>query len=98
MALRRMICLDDKDAWTFRQANSSLPEWLKVHSMPTNVHLDLIHHGIIRNPHIGKQENDCQWVGEESWVYRGTFPMPDAIQNKRVVLALEGLDTFVSQS
>lgn len=101
MSPRRVIRLDDKDAWTFRQASSVPLKWLKVHSMPTNVHLDLIHNGIIPNPHIGKQENDCQWVGEESWVYRGIFLAPDAITDttdSRVVLALDGLDTCVSQS
>lgn len=64
--------------------------------MPTNVHLDLLHNGIISNPLIGKRENDCQWVGEKSWVYRGTFPTPMVVSKGQTVLAFDGLDTYAT--
>lgn len=96
MALRRVIPLDDKDAWVFRQATNLPSEWLKVQGMPTNIHIDLLFHGLISNPHHGTQENDCQWVGEETWVYRGSFSKPDDISNRKTLLAFDGLDTYVS--
>lgn len=64
--------------------------------MPTNVHVDLIHNGKISDPMIGKRENDCQWVGEKIWVYRGTFPTPMIGPGEKAVLAFEGLDTFAT--
>ena len=64
--------------------------------MPTNIHLDLLHNGIISDPLIGKRENDCQWVGEKSWVYRGTFPAPIVSPCEKAVLAFHGLDTFAT--
>lgn len=64
--------------------------------MPTNVHLDLIHNGIISHPMIGKRENDCQWVGEKSWVYRCTFSTPHAASSEKTVLAFDGLDTYAT--
>lgn len=96
MALRRVIPLDGKDTWVFRQASNASSEWLNVRGMPTNVHLDLLLHGLISDPHSGTQENDCQWVGEETWVYRGSFSRPDGISNGRTLLAFDGLDTYVS--
>ena len=64
--------------------------------MPTNVHLDLIHNRIISNPTIAKRENDCQWVGEKSWVYRCTFSTPIVASGEKTVLAFDGLDTYAA--
>ena len=64
--------------------------------MPTNVHIDLLHNAVISNPLIGKNENDCQWVGEKSWVYRGTFRTPTVGPGEKAVLAFDGLDTFAT--
>lgn len=96
MALRRVIPLDDKDQWVFRQVTDPASEWLAVHGMPTNVHLDLLFHRLISDPHLGNQEDDCQWVGEATWTYRGTFSRPDNEPYERAVLAFDGLDTYVS--
>ena len=64
--------------------------------MPTNVHVDLLHNGIISDPFIGKRENECQWVGEKTWVYRGTFPTPTVDSGEQTVLAFDGLDTYAT--
>ena len=64
--------------------------------MPTNVHMDLIHNGIISNPSVGKRENECQWVGEKRWVYRVTFRTPIVGLGEKFVLAFDGLDTFAT--
>lgn len=64
--------------------------------MPTNVHLDLLHHGIILDPCRAKQENDCQWVGEKAWVYKGVFPSPDIPSDAKAFIAFDGLDTYAT--
>ena len=69
---------------------------MKVRGLPTNVHVDLIYNGVISDPFIGKRENDCQWVGEKSWVYRGTFPTPTVHSGEKAVLVFEGLDTYAT--
>ena len=64
--------------------------------MPTNVHVDLLHNGLISDPLIGKSESDCQWVGEKSWVYKGIFPTPNIGSDEKTVLAFDGLDTHAT--
>jgi beta-mannosidase len=85
--------------WTFKQADKKDSKYLKVSRFPTNVHLDLIAHGLISDPFIGKNELDCQWVGEAVWVYRTTFESPDLADERprvKAVLAFDGLDTYAT--
>ena len=96
MASRRIISLNDRNRWKFRQAECPASEWMEIHDMPTNVHIDLLHNGKISHPFIGKSENDCQWIGEKSWVYKGTFPTPTIETSETAVLSFEGLDTFAT--
>ena len=84
----------DKD-WHFKQAGNGDSTFLPVAQFPTNVHLDLLHHGLIPDPYIGKNENVVQWVGEKKWVYRTTFPSPESPACKSV-LSFEGLDTYAT--
>ena len=95
MPVRKIIPLD-YTKWTFRGKDCLDTSWLKVSGMPTNVHRDLQHNGIIQDPYKGKQENDCQWVGENSWIYRATFQTPDLIFGQKAVLAFDGLDTYAT--
>ncbi|KAG9241152.1 glycoside hydrolase superfamily [Calycina marina] len=96
MSKRISTPLDDN--WTFKQADDEASKFLPVAQFPTNVHLDLIAHGIIADPFIGKNENDIQWVGEVPWVYRTTFSTTSLFQDGehavKAVLAFGGLDTF----
>ena len=96
MATRRIVPLGDRKKWTFRQADGPNSEWMEVYDIPTNVHVDLVHNGIISNPSVGKRENDCQWVGEKSWIYKGIFPGPIVCSGEKAVLAFDGLDTFAT--
>lgn len=96
MATRTIISLDDRRIWTFRQAHSPASQWMEVRDMPTNIHLDLLYNGIISNPFIGKRENDCQWVGEKTWIYRATFPAPIVGSGIKAVLVFHGLDTYAT--
>ncbi|KAF4124976.1 beta-mannosidase [Geosmithia morbida] len=93
--------------WQFRQANSEdvddpAHDYLPVSQFPTNVHLDLLHHKLIPDPYIGKNELQVQWVGETAWTYRTTFGTPEdgrsllRDDSVKAVLALDGLDTFAT--
>jgi beta-mannosidase len=84
------------DNWQFRQADKEDSEFLPVSQFPTNVHLDLIHHKIIPDPFIGKNELDVQWIGEVAWVYKTTFAAASVPKGGRAVLAFDGLDTFAT--
>ena len=80
--------------WEFKQADKEDAKFLPVGQFPTNVHLDLLHHSLIPDPFIGKNELVVQWVGEAQWTYKTTFKSP-AVSGK-AVLAFEGLDTFAT--
>ena len=82
--------------WTFRQADDDSSKFLPVAQFPTNIHLDLIHHGIIPDPFMGKNENDVQWVGEKDWIYKTSFSSPKNFKEARAVLAFDGLDTHAT--
>jgi beta-mannosidase len=70
-------------------------EWLPAR-VPGHVHLDLQRNGVIPDPFRALHELGVQWVDEEDWVYRTTFPFtPDPALPRRV-LRFEGLDTVAT--
>lgn len=93
MSLRRVHPIDH--GWYFRQADDSSSHFLPVAQFPTNVHLDLLHHNLIPDPNIGKNEKAVQWVGESSWIYKTNFPTP-TLSAAKAVLAFDGLDTYAT--
>ncbi|KAG7293492.1 Beta-mannosidase B [Staphylotrichum longicolle] len=94
MAPRVVIPVDKN--WEFRQADKDDSQFLPVSQFPTNVHLDLQHHGLIPDAFIGKNELDVQWVGEAQWTYKTTFTAQAVPEGARAVLAFDGLDTFAT--
>jgi len=94
MAPRQVIPIDKN--WEFRQANKEDSKFLPVGQFPTNVHLDLLHHGLIPDPFIGKNELDVQWIGEAQWAYRTCFSAKSIPEGSKAVLAFDGLDTFAT--
>jgi len=86
-----VICIDN--GWTFKQWDDPKCKWRPVAQFPTNIHLDLVHHGIIADPFVGKNEDDAQWVGNTSWVYKTSFLSPVSVKG-RAVLTFDGLDTY----
>ncbi|KAK2018512.1 family 2 glycosyl hydrolase [Colletotrichum eremochloae] len=94
MTSRTVIPIDKN--WQFKQADKDDSELLAVSQFPTNVHLDLIHHNVIPDPFIGKNELDVQWVGERQWLYRTAFTADAVPEGAKAVLAFEGLDTFAT--
>lgn len=94
MVARTVIPIDRN--WQFKQADKLGDEYRAVSQFPTNVHLDLMHHNLIPDPFIGKNENDVQWVGEAQWTYKTTFASPDINTTAKAILAFDGLDTFAT--
>ncbi|EAQ93729.1 hypothetical protein CHGG_01964 [Chaetomium globosum CBS 148.51] len=94
MTPRVVIPLDKN--WEFRQADKDDSKFLPVSQFPTNVHLDLQHHGLIPDAYIGKNELAVQWVGEAQWTYRTTFAAQAVPEGAQAVIAFDGLDTFAT--
>ncbi|KKZ65862.1 beta-mannosidase [[Emmonsia] crescens] len=94
MAERSVFPLNE--GWVFKQADDEKAEFLSVSQFPTNVHLDLMHHGLIPDPFTGKNELDVQWVGEKPWVYKTSFDAPALKDGDKAVLAFDGLDTHAA--
>ena len=90
---RKTIPIDQ--GWTYRQVDDIHSPPLPVAQFPTNVHLDLLHHGLIPDPNIGKNEDVIQWVGEKSWLYQTTFTH-NRSPARKAVLVFEGLDTHAT--
>ncbi|KXX83158.1 Beta-mannosidase B [Madurella mycetomatis] len=94
MAPRVVIPIDKN--WEFRQADKEDAKFLPVSQFPTNVHLDLMHHGLIPDPYIGKNELAVQWVGEAQWTYKTNFKAEAVPAGAKAVLAFDGLDTYAT--
>ena len=82
--------------WQFKQSDKDDASYLPVSQFPTNVHLDLLHHRLIPDPYIGKNELQVQWIGERVWVYRTSFTSPAVKDGQKAVIAFDGLDTFAT--
>ncbi|MCJ1434477.1 Beta-mannosidase B [Xylographa pallens] len=94
MALRSVTPINK--GWTFKQVDDESSKFLPVAQFPTNVHLDLMHHNIIPDPFVGKNENLVQWVGERDWVYKTSFSSSEASKGGKSVIAFDGLDTYAT--
>lgn len=82
--------------WEFRRDVDD--KWLAVSRVPSNVHVELLRHGLIPDPFLNTNELEVSWVAEETWHYRTTFETPSdgRTQGVRVDLVFEGLDTFAT--
>ena len=83
--------------WSFKQADGPDSAFLPVAQFPTNIHLDLMHHGKIPDPLLDANAAEVQWVGEEPWIYRTKFSGSGVDSTGLTVeLVFEGLDTHAS--
>ena len=69
--------------------------WLPA-EVPGHVHADLLRHGLIADPSTALGELGCQWVDEETFVYRTSLVIAPDPELPRRVLRFEGLDTIAS--
>lgn len=90
------------DGWEFIETRLDKPgavigysdaEWLSA-TVPGHVHLDLMEHGIIPNPHERMHEMGVQWVDQTDWSYRCTFTWEAEEDKPNQKLVFEGLDTI----
>ena len=89
--LRRLSLNGD---WQVSQADKE--DWISA-KVPGCVHTDLLAAEKIPDPFYRDNEKAVQWVGESDWVYQRTFDVPkEVLQNDRVLLRCEGLDTLAS--
>ena len=81
--------------WSWRRDDEG-QEFVKCQHWPSQIHLELISAGIIKDPFYGINEIDCQWVAKERWQYRTEFEVSSSKED--LVLCFEGLDTFATIS
>ncbi|SFL69037.1 beta-mannosidase [Gracilibacillus orientalis] len=80
--------------WYFKAAGEN--GW-KSATVPGCVHTDLLEHGMIPDPFVGKNELDLQWIDKQDWEYQTTLSFSsDWLQEERIELTFEGLDTYAS--
>ncbi|AEO59187.1 glycoside hydrolase family 2 protein [Thermothelomyces thermophilus ATCC 42464] len=83
--------------WEFK--SDADEKWLPVSGSPSNVHTDLMRHGLIPDPFQDTNELEVRWVAERTWRYRTSFATPSCYgraRGVRVDLVFEGLDTFAT--
>lgn len=80
-------------AWKFRQADAA--DWHNA-VIPGCVHTDLLRNNLIKDPFVGTNEKDCQWVEQKDWIYESSpFEVADSILERAVVrMKFGGLDTY----
>lgn len=81
------------EGWKFRQEKTT--QWYPA-TVPGVVQQDLIQLGLAKDPFYGTQEKDIQWVEDENWEYKTTFPIPTDTSFENFTLQFEGLDTYAS--
>ncbi|MHA7841875.1 MAG: beta-mannosidase [Winogradskyella sp.] len=80
--------------WQFKKVTDSV--WHSA-SVPGNMFSDLRQHQLIKDPFIGNNEENLQWVSEADWEYKTTFSLSeDLLEKKHFELNFEGLDTYAS--
>ncbi len=88
----RVIEIELNETWMFK--NSVDSTWLHA-KVPGSVHTDLLENKIIEDPYFGSNEQKLQWIEKSDWEYRSSFFMDDDIlENDKVELVFEGLDTY----
>ena len=104
---RRQIAL--REGWLVKQLETDKPDiaalaresaspdktWLSA-QMPAQVHDVLLAHGLIADPHVGRNAAACAWVGEKDWAYVCQFPTPEITGSGPAFLRFEGLDTLAT--
>src|ERR1700677_2994356 len=86
----RRLSLDGD--WQVSQAGKN--DWIPA-TVPGGTYTDLLTAGKIPDPFYRDNEKSVQWVGDSDWIYKRTFEVPDdVLNNQRVLLRCEGLDTL----
>lgn len=80
--------------WHFKNHTDST--WSRA-IVPGNVHSDLLRNKVIKDPFIGSNAMELQWISNTDWEYRTAFQLDNSILGKKhVELNFEGLDTYAT--
>ncbi len=80
--------------WTFKRVKDT--SWQKA-EVPGEVHSDLFRNRKIKDPFVGNNELDLQWISNEDWVYKTHFKLNEAtLLKKHIDLDFKGLDTYAT--
>ncbi|BBC32151.1 Exo-beta-D-glucosaminidase [Streptomyces graminofaciens] len=76
------------DSWILRYDGTDLPA-----EVPGCVHTDLLRHGVIPDPFLGRNETEVAWVGRREWTYE--VELADGVSggHDQTDLVFDGLDT-----
>jgi beta-mannosidase len=94
-ARNAVLALDQ--GWQFRQVKAGAEQdesgWLPA-TVPGDVHLDLLANKKIPDPFFRDNEAKLQWIEQESWEYRLSFEVGQALlARSQVDLVFDGLDS-----
>jgi beta-mannosidase len=102
MASQSQIVSMLSSGWTVKKTGDDSDEEIPVHIVPTDVHVDLLRSGRIRDPFVDLNELAVRWVGECSWTYTKRFETPKSTslspgsEAGTIDLVFKGLDTFAT--
>ena len=87
--------------WEFKQQttlnNHTAKDFLPVAQFPTVAHIDLLQHGLIKDPYIDTNELDSLWVNDADFTYKTTLPsINNNPETTKLYLIFDGLDTIVT--
>ena len=86
--------LDLDGAWQVSVSGSN--DWCAA-TVPGCVHTDLLAAKRIPDPFFRDNEKKVQWVGDQTWTYRRTFEVTEALlKREHIWLRCEGLDTLAT--
>ncbi|MCQ6560963.1 beta-mannosidase [Paenibacillus mendelii] len=69
-------------------------DWLTVPSLPCDIHMPLIEHGLIKEPLVADNCFESEWTEKKSWWFAKDFQVTtDVLQRERVTLHIESLDS-----
>lgn len=92
--MRNKIVKDLNNNWTFKRDSDSV--WLDA-QVPGCVHTDLLKNKKIKDPFVGLNETELQWIANENWIYKRSFtPDADIFEMEFIILRFQGLDTYAS--
>ena len=92
IAAAQELALPLHTGWRFTYGEDSL---LLPATVPGTIHQDLLAHGLIPDPYVGRNIDSVQWVEEEDWRYECLFtPSAEMLGKEHIDLLFKGLDTF----
>ncbi|UVI29755.1 beta-mannosidase [Paenibacillus spongiae] len=73
---------------------SKQADWLAVPTLPCDIHMPLIEHGLIQEPLVADNCFASEWTEKKSWWFAKSFRLTaDILQRERIALHIESLDS-----